>query len=288
VFDYFTALPLETLSLVFSNPSVVKPYIDLYTEAFPDSPLIEPVSTASGTVFGGRVHGRLNINFAPWWLLDGLPAIPDAWNPAWPLSPSSVPVPQILRDRLDPLGPTIRPGQSLMTMLFDEPSASPAPPLNEPSISPIMAKAIVAYRERRPVDTLTLASTPPHYGCTSVGNLIDLITRLPMDIGVAGATDFSSVRLYHTGVERPYAYLGFLQLVTPLVRLQDWATVKSHVFTIYTLVGDPGNQDDPGDDVWLRSQATVDRTRCLYSNDLPAVITETPPISYYNVVNDQR
>jgi hypothetical protein len=81
---------------------------------------------------------------------------------------------------------------------------------------------------------------------------------------------------------RPYTYLGFLQLVAPLVRLQDWATVKSHVFTVYSTIGD--TVEPP---VWLRSQVTIDRTNCLYSNDPPRRVAETEPISYYNVIADQ-
>jgi hypothetical protein len=84
--------------------------------------------------------------------------------------------------------------------------------------------------------------------------------------------------------DRPYSYLNYLDLITPLVRLQDWATVKDHVFTIYMTQGD--TKADP--QVWTHTEMTVDRTRCLYTNDLPAIVTQTAPISYYNVVGDQK
>ena len=64
-------------------------------------------------------------------------------------------------------------------------------------------------------------------------------------------------------------------------RLQDWARVKNHVFTIYSTV-----RDTSVPPVTLRTQVTVDRTRCLYTNDLPARISEIEPIGYYNAVND--
>ena len=39
--------------------------------------------------------------------------------------------------------------------------------------------------------------------------------------------------------------------------------------------------------VTVRTQVTVDRTRCLYDpNELPERITETLPISYYNAMDD--
>jgi len=80
---------------------------------------------------------------------------------------------------------------------------------------------------------------------------------------------------------RPFSYLGYLQLVAPVVRLQDWATVKSHVYTVYNLIGD-------GNGTWLRSQTTIDRTRCLYTNDLPEKITQSEPIDYFNTAGDQE
>jgi thiamine pyrophosphate-dependent acetolactate synthase large subunit-like protein len=53
--------------------------------------------------------------------------------------------------------------------------------------------------------------------------------------------------------------MGFAQMIAPVVRLQDWATVKSHVYTVYNLVGDDN-------DTWLRSQTTLDR-----KTDFPAL-----------------
>ncbi len=54
-----------------------------------------------------------------------------------------------------------------------------------------------------------------------------------------------------------------------------------HYPDVRYLVGD-------GNGTWLRSQTTIDRTRCLYTNDLPERIVQTEPMDYFNTVSDQQ
>ncbi len=50
------------------------------------------------------------------------------------------------------------------------------------------------------------------------------------------------------------------------------------------MLAQPGSGQPP---VAVRTQMTIDRTRCLYNPaDLPERITETEPISYFNAVDD--
>jgi hypothetical protein len=182
----------------------------------------------------------------------------------------------------------------------DAPPFDLGPPM--PTVSPRLARAMVSYREMRPIregasDLLAVLPTEP--GFLSVGQLSDVLARMNVSVDapsgsgtttvvappitvktVTGLSEYQYLAL-STSPERPYSYMGYLQLVAPLVRLQDWATVKDHVFTIYMTQGD-------GSGTWTHTEVTVDRTRCLYTNDPPARVAETPPISYYNVVNDQK
>lgn len=64
VFDYFTALPL-------SSPG---PYVDI--DPGPDVAVALPDSRPRVDLDGLRVHGRININAAPWKVLSGLPFVP--------------------------------------------------------------------------------------------------------------------------------------------------------------------------------------------------------------------
>ena len=334
VFNYFTALPLEELYYfgnredpqyeqqyagagVYNNPI----FTNLPLPAFPYYPLVERVSQAPSP-FGPKVRGRINLNFAPWWVLDGLPVLPDAirgtaaaavgdgaTTQALPaggeaLPVAGVPVREILSGRLDPAGanPDNRPGQHLVRAVMDD-QVLPVPnnqvfrTAGLPTIGPALAKHIVARREIRPVDGYGTSAENP--GLLTVGTLCEVVAevRLPgtYTIGLTQVTNPTLPGLrtaydsqtYNTPelatiAPRPYSYLGYLQLVTPVVRLQDWATVKNHAYTVYTVVGDTA--DPP---VWLRTQTTVDRTRCLYSNELPDRVVVTEPVGYYNAVSDQ-
>lgn len=335
VYQYFTALPLEEL---LSIPTSLAPtWAQRYKLAFSYDrnggsaasddiaaryPLVDWVTPPSGTeTFGPKVNGRVNINYAPWWVLDGLPALPDAISYMSPTgtatfdlfvrtkllpTPSSgekmvalsgLPVPQIQSTWLDPeilpdgnsFPKVERPGYRLMQQLFED-STNPAVPYGLPTVTPGLAQLIALDRMQEPSPSYVGRRVSPGYLTTGgLGNLLD---RVIMNVTLTGATpavstgSFPALRTQNVAfgsvTTRPFAYLGYLQLVAPLVRIQDWATVKNHVFTIYSTLGDNGNPP-----VWLRTQVTVDRTRCLYTRDLPAKVAETDPIGYYNAVNDQ-
>lgn len=339
VFDYFTTLPIEELFQLkdlspIGGPASVR-LVDLYDESNPtpfenaykfvvngllptdsdpkkvygSSPVQEVVSASGTRTIGPKVRGRINVNMAPWWVLDGLPVLPDAyWEPGhanYGLY-NGLPVPELVSDVLDPA-------------TFDDASNTRAAwrwlngAVMEPAhvhtasfatLHPAFARYLVSYREKRIVD----GQGPDLYnvydesyfaggpGYVGVGALCDVPRRIPLaeflgssvmyqNSAMPAGVAFNDLRLQvHAGTgRRPFAYLGYLQLVAPVVRLQDWATVKSHVYTMYNLVGD--NSTPP---IWLRSQTTIDRTRCLYTNDLPEKIVHTEPISYFNAVSDQK
>ncbi len=314
VFNYFTALPLEELtSARYAAATNLVQFQDLYIDDFGYTngtnplysycPFVEPVTEASAR-YGPRVRGRININYAPWWVMDGLPALRGDHVPGVAEQPvAGVPVLEMLADPsttnlLDPQGVasnTSAAGIEFMSLLFE--STSNVAGAADRTISPVLARYLQAFRERRPVDGYSL-TYPDQPGFTTTGAICDVIARIPVifkysgvNLGSGSAIPFVLVRAYPdptvltgsqtTATLRPFSYLGYLQMIAPIVRLEDWATTKSHVYTVYNLVGD-------GQGTWLRSQTTFDRTRCLYTNDLPDKITQTEPMSYFNAVNDQQ
>jgi len=347
VFEYFTALPLEELArdddpatagiqarLMDQVPAAYRneylASLGRYNDPdhpeyvrFANYPVVMPVSQASSPL-GPRVQGRINLGAAPWWVLDGLPVLPDATlfsdntiprNTS--ISLAGLPVPEILAERLDPFDPLDTTGANMAGAWFvhrviDEKYLDAAntpkpvksnpqfvdPPAGMPSISPLLAQYMVSYREERAFDASGTidAHIPGRVGFATVGELCNVVrgVRMPSTVSiwlVGAASQLSAPTLEElrlavdhptTPTVRPYSYLGYLQMVTPIVRMQDWMTVKSHVFTIYAVVQSTGQPP-----VTVRTQVTVDRTRCLYNPaDLPERITETPPISYFNAVDD--
>ncbi len=309
VFDYFTALPLEELvrrynlkTMGFDDLPTAARMVNLSTEnyrrvyeaIFLYYPRLSPVAEAPSPL-GARVDGRININIAPWWVLDGLPVLPDqqswtgtaTWPTDWhPLA--DLPLVELESGRLDPEDATYdKVGSMFLDLLIDE--VSDNPPLGLPNVSPTLAKYMVSYRENREVDDFNANHNKP--GFVTAGALCDLMTRVTIPtVKTKGGnlTDKSLGELRNHPVEatggnqatadKPYSYLGYLQLLAPVVRMQDWVTVRNHAYTIYSVVGDGS--------LWLRSQVTVDRTRCLYTQDLPLRISETPPTGYYNAISD--
>lgn len=344
VYEYFTALPMEELVRPLPLETLNAGAADgtRLTDApdYPASYSVVFAARSGGTngplqasyprmdlaegatsLLGPKVSGRINVNLAPWWVLDGLPTLPDALpgdNNAIPTKATGalagLPVVELQSERLDPPGYALseRAGVAFVRAMIDEaynvdnppsPLTKPnAPPLGLPSLSANLARHMVGYRENRSLqdsngNVMTPATnTSGEPGFVSVGALFDVITSIKLSVhtdedgGKTKTDTIGNLRRYQylgtasdlgTAV-RPFAYVGYLQLVAPMVRLQDWATVKSHVFTIYAGIGDAA----AGQPIWLRTQVTVDRTRCLYSNDLPERITETAPIGYYNAVDD--
>ncbi len=224
---------------------------------------------------------------------------------------TGLPVVELLGSRLDPNDATFTAnhtpfGQALQNLLIDPVDANH----RAPTVSATLARYMVSSRERREVDGLRVFvdndTTTWSPGFNTIGELCDLVFSFAevsplktlkngdventliatLNNPVDSPNALSVVRNYYysdaDGKTRyPFAYLGFLQAVAPVVRLQDWATVKSHVYTVYSNIS-----TDTEPRIQLRSQVTVDRTRCLYSNDLPERITELAPTSYYNAIED--
>ncbi len=313
VFDYFTALPLDELirqlnltalgitpnptrMVDLSDADYLGAYAGLYCPQVTSSsvqgyPLLERVS-ASQSPFGPKVRGRININFAPWWVLDGLPMLPGDVVATGSNPLSGVPVQELLPGRLDPFSypANERAGLQFMNELADDPTDPQPPPLGLPNVSTKLAKYMISYREKRPIDVngvtvnaFNAASLEP--GFVTVGSIIDVLPYVTITGTYNSLTNPTMDQLRKTEdtstASKPYSYLGFLQAVAPVVRLEDWATVKTHVFTVYSTIGTTTQPE-----VWLRTQVTVDRTRCFYSNDLPARITNMEPIGYYNAADD--
>ncbi len=327
-FEYFTALPMEELArrlpalgsqrLMDFDPVTYRneygaaggDWSDPTKSRFLNYPVMMPVSQAPSPL-GPRVQGRIGIGVAPWWVLDGLPVLPDAplgdpnnaIPPGSSVSLAGLPVPEIEAQRLDPVGKPMA-GALFVHDLIDEmyrtpvspytsTSMPPAPPAGMPSISPKLAQYMVSYREERQVGTRN-ASVPNRVGFATTGELCNVMRSARFDFNVRVdpnkpdliTPNLDDLRLAVNDAAipptRPYSYLGYLQLVTPVVRLEDWATVKNHVFTVYATIQSTGQPP-----VAVRTQMTIDRTRCLYNpGDLPERITETEPISYFNAMDD--
>ena len=307
IWHYFTALPLSELP---SQPSAV-PYEAWYYNTFPLLPLVERTD-APASPFGPKVRGRINVNFAPWWVLDGLPVLPDAdWTgslatggvngqrvpvPAAGVPVSGLPLVEMFAGRMDPetvTDPDARAGARFMNMVMDDTAVRGLTARQYPTISPELARFIVSYREQR-VGGRT-ANNPQPPGLLTVGGLADVLQWVPVNAKISstvvGPLSLPLLRLFpdpaNTGANeglkhRPLSYMGYMQLVTPLARIQDWATVRGHVFTIYNVVVD--SSDPP---VALRTQTTIDRTRCLYTNDLPNRVLQSDPMSLTNAAADK-
>lgn len=331
VFDYFTALPLEQLTWPLENLGVAgypagtrmidltseAEYDQVYATAFPRYPIISRVAASAS--LGAKVRGRININAAPWWVLDGLPML---WEPVAPRLPTDpidsdhpdeLPARELHSSFLDPaelaseIEPEYRPAEYMMHLLVDDATATTAaPPRNWTTASPIFAKTMVAHRERRkvygPTGSLEVdlkGGTPDSPGFVSVGGLCNMVSRVGLlkamfrEAGTGAAISLSepgpltALREYihpETATDgntqqRPFGYIGYLQLVAPVVRLQDWVTTRNHAFTIY---GSISTTTDPA--IHLRMQTTVDRSPCLYGGTATTIVTE--PTGYYNALED--
>ncbi|NLX12435.1 MAG: hypothetical protein GXY44_02110, partial [Phycisphaerales bacterium] len=319
VFDYFTALPLEELVPLLAEPD----YDVAYSNTFPGTqpfvlsryPVVSPVSSS----FGAKVRGRININVAPWWVLDGLPMLAEpAELPVVELHSSLLDPPELTANPTSFNQPANRPAERLMDLLVDDvgQQTSLDPPLGLTSASPIFAKIMVAHREMRrvydaagnvEVDLPHGPSDAP--GFVSVGNLCSLVHRLGIRtrtyetstypqtadiiLPLVASRDDPTLPIpldlrRHTYEEtdgdpntrrRPFGYIGYLQMVAPVVRLQDWVTNRNHAFTIY---GSISTTTDPA--IHLRMQTIVDRSPCLYGGT--ATTIASPPIGYYNALED--
>lgn len=237
VFDYFTVLPLEEVTV--ANQA-----------KYAGLPLVEKVIDLRGNaIYGPRVKGRININAAPWRVMDGIPAI----------------------DNVGPLGGGQMPVQELDDLLT-VPAALPngwfEPNGGVWSITMEFAQLIQSYRENR--DVLGQLQTPPMTSALwpVAGGLRPSTTNgVRPDDGLLSVGELANVVI---SAEGGWVPPDFLSGVVPLVRISDWVTVKSNVFTVYTTVVD--REEDDG---VIRSLTTIDRTNTLYTDDMPVVVTQT-------------
>lgn len=274
VFDYFTALPL-------SNPG---PFENVDPQVGPSEASAPKVDEE-----GLRVHGRINLNAAPWKVISGLPLMPVSAFAAYPDS---------LRNKIGyfaQLDPTL------------------AKPIGEP-----LAKAIVAYRDAREIckpiqsvptdacgdttgnyDAKTLSTAPPTYrpgrgwthptpafrrgtGFVSVGELLNV--RHP-DAYVDPAVQpfisppysfsaYSAKRMDLGMTSAPAGQRDYLAAVAKLVAMGDWATVRSHVFTVYASV-----RGEVVDGVTTEAEVTARAVRMQETVDrLPTFLGESEPV----------
>ena len=264
VFDYFTAIPLASL-----GPNVN-----------PDNdPDWSPDEWAPPRVDmdGLRVHGRIDLNAAPWRVLAGLPLM------------SSDRFPEAFREKL--------------RLFAGVPDDFKTEVMN---IGQALAQAIVAYRDGReivdPVDSYTTGnfyalrgwgaptvSMRRGTGLLTVGELANVrsdnaTAALAMGLSspVTAIPDnvYSFYRMDAGVLEASAGLQDFVGAVAPLVLLGDWVTVRSDVYTVYgTFRGDPAGGDQPTPmDVTemegraIRFQETLDRLPTFLGEPAPARI----------------
>ncbi len=262
VWDFFTAVPL-------SNPG---PY------RMPDA-LVDDGAKPRVDQEGLRVHGRINLNAAPWTVMQGLPYVP------------MDEVPFLYRSTFKTaLGLDSLP-EDAAGMLGEE-----------------RAKAIAAYREMREIGDLgattgnygedpNVPGTPPDgrawrhtnpgfrrgTGFLAVGELAnvrhgnaDAVYR--MDRGQVGSAQVEDK--------------SYLKAIAPLACLGDWMAVRSHVFTVYGTVRGDDPEPDPNiarakiNARALRFQKTIDRLPVFMGERDPRRIGESVTGKYTDVVND--
>jgi hypothetical protein len=262
VFDFFTALPL------YNDPDVTGYDAGSGLPAFdPNSPRIDE---------GGiRVHGRVNINSAPWPVIAGLPMVPQTM-----LSPPL---------RQNSIGDL---GISLGTL---------NPATGTWSLGKKRAQAIVAYRDRRLDGSFTFDGTAPTLGYNA---------RSVMGGGMAGLTGgnlrtglgFETVGELANVVAGTVADFNihanetdYLRAISRIAALRDWVTVRSHVFTVYGVLSAEGTRvsdysiDPPFigvDEKAIRFQETIDRLPCVFGEPLPARIGQRIIGPYLNTPDE--
>ncbi len=282
VFDYFTALPLE-------SPRPLR-----YNDRNYD-----PAAGPRVDMDGLRVHGRINIQSAPWSVLSGLPLMP------------ANKIPTAFRAKV-----------RKTAQLADQEAVW---------VGKELAQAIVAYRDGRNIvdqDDNTLAGkyhefereldknrelrSRPGTGFMTVGELlnvrrIDAITegdpQIPwsslyrMDAGVTHRkTDLGKVPYPVPKPDKHNSYRidnpqeDFIEAVSLMVALGDWVTTRSHVFTVYGVLRG-GGTDEEVDKInhrAIRFQETLDRlpTVAGIDEERPVRIGERKVTLYRDAYND--
>jgi hypothetical protein len=270
VFDYFTVLPLSNPGPYrVSNPDLVarddaQPRVDQR---------------------GLRVHGRIDLNAAPWTVLSGLPFIP------------MEKIPIALRPRFqEELFGTEAPQQFVARALFH---------LGPENDKDGLARAIVAYREMRegfsePIPGRDVGEATGDYSLAGFGRgWFDQNPAFRRGTGFLTVGELANLR--HQGAAFGYyriegglveedpddaSGVNYLDAIAVLASLGDWVTVRSQVFTVYGVIRGEADANFGGEEAEqlvsfnerrnesvdaraIRFQETVDR--------LPVFLGETAP-----------
>ena len=299
VFDYFTALPLSSL-----GPYPVCP------AGMPvaDCTKLRPKAESQPRVDqdGLRVHGRINVNAAPWTVLQGLPLIP------------MTKIPLAFRPQI----------AAAIGIPDDSPEAG--------TVGFALAQAMVAYREIGAIgdtgnDTGDYNDGTPFGGPPSPPDPTKWYGRgwnleadpkaTPPKSSPAArrGTGFMSIgelaNVRHLGAkDNSYRIDGglvnaqtdtnnfenFVAAAAKLIALGDWVSVRSHVFTVYGLLqgerdetivnSNPSVQEHQRiADVHsraIRFQETIDRLPTLTGKALPTRIGERTTVRYSDLDED--
>lgn len=266
IYDYFTAIPL-------TNDG---PY------RATGSTLVDQDAQPRVDLDGLRVHGRININAAPWIVMSGLPYMPmDNYAPE---------LAAILKESLalkDVADNTVSDDQSSV-------------------LGAARAKALVAYRDAREITESPTGPTTGDYdsdsssmtvrgwaepsptfrrgtGFMSVGEMAN--ARHGSATNDTYRMDAGNVGVVDPTVSEP----SYLRAIAPLACLGDWMAVRSHVFTVYGSVRGVGAQFPDTSDVderALRFQKTIDRLPTMLGEAKPARIGSRTVAKYSDVLND--
>jgi|GEM_PF-1897722 len=291
VFDYFTAIPLD-------SPGPYPPCSG--NSSIDCEPAGSPGAKPRVDLDGLRVHGRINLNAAPATVLRGLPFIP------------MEKIPDAFRSEI----------RTALNVTAVNSQAEP--------IGFDRAQAIVAYRDARrirfgSVDTGDYgAVTDPNgtitgtqsfgwrgfsdpapsarrgTGFMTVGELANVRHEVvPPNTRIASLAtrlDGGAVDLDPNNNDKQ----NFVAAAAFLIALNDWATVRSHVFTIYGHIRGAENPDitDPDfsveaalrredvDSRAIRFQETVDRLPTFLGKALPVRIGNRTIGAYLDTSND--
>ena len=252
VFDYFTALPLQSYG----------PYVDPENPENPEVSLTAPPRVDQE---GLRVHGRINLNAAPWRVMAGLPLMPAEFFP------------EQFRGRLK------------NTVALED--ADPV------TLGNAFASAIVAYREAREVpDVPAAGKTTGDYAADIEGRGWNASApKFRRGTGFLSIGELANVR--HDGAS-PFFYRAdsdelkvgagsqdYIKAVALLVTLGDWVTVRSDVYTVYGTFRGDGVAADV-DTRALRFQETLDRLPTFLGDQMPVLIGPRHVGRYSDAGND--
>jgi hypothetical protein len=253
VFDYFTALPLSA-----PGPYGVPGF-------YPS-----PGSTPRVDLNGLRVHGRININTAPWKVLAGLPL----------MDPQRFPehyrgkIAEFTRVKIEDFAAFANyqcvGGPNSGNVCLDHADCQPPGFCTAKKIGDQRAQAIVAYREQRAVTVATSdydlelrgrgwnAGNPLFRrgtGFLTVGELANVrhaealeevcpagVTPPCQEQPILGFDRYSYSRMDAGMIRHDAADEDYVKAIALLVSLGDWVTVRSQVFTVYGVLR--GEEDD--------------------------------------------